>query len=171
VRVQRESLTLATITFQNYFRMYHKLAGMTGTASTEAEEFQSIYELDVTTIPTHRPMIRQDLTDQIYKTEEAKFRAVVREIKELQDQGGPVLVGTTSVEKSEMLSTMLKRKGVEHQVLNAKQHEKEATIIAQAGRPGAVTIAYNMAGRGVDILFGGKPDGMARDQYVAKRST
>jgi len=164
VHVQRESLTLATITFQNYFRMYAKLAGMTGTAATEAEEFQRIYGLDVVVIPTHKPMIRHDYPDQVYKTESAKFRAVVREIEDLHAQGRPVLVGTTSVEKSEMLSNMLKRKGVEHQVLNAKQHEKEAMIIAQAGRSGAVTIATNMAGRGVDILLGGKPDGMARDQ-------
>ena len=164
VRVQRESLTLATISFQNYFRMYNKLAGMTGTAATEAEEFQRIYGLDVVVIPTHKPMIRVDYPDQVYKTESAKFRAVVREIEELHRQGRPVLVGTTSVEKSEMLSEMLRRKGVPHQVLNAKQHEKEAMIIAQAGRSGAVTIATNMAGRGVDILLGGKPEGLARDQ-------
>nr|MBC7245316.1 preprotein translocase subunit SecA [Chloroflexota bacterium] len=164
VRVQRESLTLATISFQNYFRMYNKLAGMTGTAATEAEEFQRIYGLDVVVIPTHKPMIRVDYPDQVYKTENAKFRAVVREIEELYHQGRPVLVGTTSVEKSEMLSEMLRRKGIPHQVLNAKQHEKEAMIIAQAGRSGAVTIATNMAGRGVDILLGGKPEGLARDQ-------
>jgi len=164
VHVQRESLTMATITFQNYFRMYAKLAGMTGTAATEAEEFQRIYDLDVTSIPTHEAMIRVDYPDQVYKTEEAKFRAVVREIHELHEQGQPVLVGTTSVENSEMLSGMLKRQGVEHQVLNAKQHEKEAVVIAQAGRPGTVTIATNMAGRGVDILLGGKPEGMAREQ-------
>ncbi len=164
VHVQRESLTMATITFQNYFRMYAKLAGMTGTATTEAEEFQRIYDLDVTAIPTHEPMIRADYTDQVYKTEDAKFRAVVREIQELHQEGRPILVGTTSVENSEMLSGMLKRKGVEHQVLNAKQHEKEAVVIAQAGRPGMVTIATNMAGRGVDILLGGKPEGMAREQ-------
>ncbi|MBC7262425.1 MAG: preprotein translocase subunit SecA, partial [Chloroflexi bacterium] len=164
VRVQRESLTLATISFQNYFRMYNKLAGMTGTAATEAEEFQRIYGLDVVVIPTHKPMIRVDYPDQVYKTESAKFRAVVREIEELHRQGRPVLVGTTSVEKSEMLSEMLRRKGIPHEVLNAKQHEKEAMIIAQAGRSGAVTIATNMAGRGVDILLGGKPEGLARDQ-------
>jgi preprotein translocase subunit SecA len=164
VRVQRESLTLATISFQNYFRMYSKLAGMTGTAATEAEEFRRIYGLDVVAIPTHKPMIRADHPDQVYKTEEAKFRAVVREIQELHEQGQPILVGTTSVEKSEMLSEWLKRKGVAHQVLNAKQHEKEAQVITQAGRPGAVTIATNMAGRGVDILLGGKPDGLAREQ-------
>ena len=164
VHVQRESMTMATITFQNYFRMYAKLAGMTGTAATEAEEFQRIYNLDVTAIPTHEPMIRPDYTDQVYKTEDAKFRAVVREIQELHEQGRPILVGTTSVENSEMLSGMLKRQGIEHQVLNAKQHEKEAVVIAQAGRPGTVTIATNMAGRGVDILLGGKPEGMAREQ-------
>jgi len=164
VRVQRESLTLATISFQNYFRMYNKLAGMTGTAATEAEEFQRIYGLDVVVIPTNEPMIREDHADQVYKTEMAKFRAVVREIEDLHAEGRPVLVGTTSVEKSEMLSGMLRRKGIPHQVLNAKQHEKEALIIAQAGRSGTVTIATNMAGRGVDILLGGKPEGLARDQ-------
>jgi len=164
VRVQRESLTLATITFQNYFRMYSKLAGMTGTAATEAEEFGRIYALDVMVIPTNEPMIREDRPDLVYKTETAKFRAVVQEIMELHDQGHPVLVGTTSVENSEMLSVMLERKGIEHQVLNAKQHEKEAIVIAQAGHSGTVTIATNMAGRGVDIILGGNPEGMARDQ-------
>jgi len=164
VRVQRESLTMATITFQNYFRMYNKLAGMTGTAATEAEEFRRIYGLDVVVIPTHKVMIREDFPDLVYKTERAKFRAVVREIEELHAQGRPVLVGTVSVEKSEMLSEMLRRKGIPHQVLNAKQHEKEAIIIAQAGRSGAVTIATNMAGRGVDILLGGNPVGLAREQ-------
>jgi preprotein translocase subunit SecA len=143
--------------------MYNKLAGMTGTAATEAEEFQRIYNLDVVVIPTHKPMIRQDFPDQVYKTESAKFRAVVREIDELHDDGQPVLVGTVSVEKSEMLSGTLRRKGIPHQVLNAKQHEKEAIVIAQAGRSGAVTIATNMAGRGVDILLGGSPTGLARD--------
>jgi len=164
VRVQRESLTMATITFQNYFRMYNKLAGMTGTAATESEEFRRIYDLDVMVIPTHKPMIRQDHPDQVYKTESAKFRAVVREIEELHAQGRPVLVGTISVEKSEMLAEMLRRRGIPRQVLNAKQHEKEALVIAQAGRSGTVTIATNMAGRGVDILLGGKPDGLAREQ-------
>jgi len=164
VRVQRESLTLATISFQNYFRMYNKLAGMTGTAATEAEEFQRIYDLDVTVIPTHKPMIRADHPDQVYKTEEAKFRAVVGEIMALHDEGRPMLVGTTSVENSEMLSQMLRRRGIPHQVLNAKHHEKEAVIIAQAGRSGSVTLATNMAGRGVDILLGGNPEGLARDQ-------
>ncbi|MGQ9586430.1 MAG: preprotein translocase subunit SecA [Anaerolineae bacterium] len=163
VRVQRESLTLATITFQNYFRMYRKLAGMTGTAATEAEELHKIYGLDVVVIPTHRPMIRVDHPDMVYKNEAAKFRAVVQEIAELHQAGRPVLVGTISIEKSEKLSEMLRRRGVPHAVLNAKQHEKEAGIIAQAGRSGAVTIATNMAGRGVDILLGGNPEGLARE--------
>jgi preprotein translocase subunit SecA len=164
VPVQRESLTMATITFQNYFRMYRKLAGMTGTAATEAEEFSRIYDLDVTVIPTHREMIREDYADQVYKTEAAKFNAVVDEIQEMHALGRPVLVGTTSVEKSEALAALLKRRGIEPQVLNAKQHEREAGIIAQAGRLGAVTIATNMAGRGVDILLGGNPEGIARDK-------
>ncbi len=157
VRIQRETKTLATITFQNYFRLYDKLAGMTGTAATEAEEFHKIYKLDVVVVPTHRPMIRKDLPDQIYKTEAAKYRAVVSEIEEMYRARRPVLVGTTAIDKSEMLSDMLMRRGVPHQVLNAKQHEKEAGIIAQAGKPGTVTIATNMAGRGVDIILGGNP--------------
>jgi preprotein translocase subunit SecA len=161
VRVQRENVTLATITFQNYFRMYEKLGGMTGTASTEAEEFRKIYNLDVIPIPTNREMRRRDETDVIYKTEHGKFEQVVAEITELHATGRPVLVGTTSIEKSEELASMLQRAGVPHEVLNAKQHEREATIIAQAGRPGAVTIATNMAGRGVDILLGGNSAGMA----------
>jgi preprotein translocase subunit SecA len=160
VHVQRENVTLARITFQNYFRMYEKLSGMTGTAWTEREEFQKIYNLDVVVIPTHRPMVRADQADLVYKTEEAKFNAVIEEISELAEQGRPVLVGTTSVEKSERLHELLTRKGVDHEVLNAKQHEREAWVIAQAGRPGAVTIATNMAGRGVDILLGGNPDGL-----------
>ncbi len=164
VRVQRESLTLATITFQNYFRMYEKLAGMTGTALTEAEEFRKIYNLDVTPIPTHRTVVRADHADQVYKSQRAKFRAVVAEIEDLHKRGQPVLVGTVAIETSEMLAELLKRRGVPHNVLNAKQHEKEAGIIAQAGRPGMVTIATNMAGRGVDILLGGNPDGMARER-------
>jgi len=168
VRVQRESLTLATITFQNYFRMYRKLAGMTGTAATEAEEFHKIYNLDVMVIPTNEPMIRIDASDVVYKSEIAKFRAVVQEIEELHKQGRPVLVGTISIERSEMLSEMLRRRGISHEVLNAKRHEKEATIIAQAGRPGAATIATNMAGRGVDILLGGNPEGLARDELRRK---
>src|SRR4030043_471421 len=155
VKIQRESVTMATITFQNYFRMYEKLAGMTGTAVTEAEEFDKIYKLDVVVIPTNKSLIREEYKDQIYKNEEAKFRAVVREIEQFYKEGRPVLVGTVSIEKSEILSQMLLRQGVQHQVLNAKQHEKEATIVAQAGRLGAVTIATNMAGRGVDIILGG----------------
>ena len=158
VKIQRESVTMATITFQNYFRMYEKLAGMTGTALTEAEEFHKIYSLDVVAIPTNRPLIRVEYPDQIYKDEKAKFAAVTREIKELNGQGRPVLIGTTSIEKSEYLADLLKRNGVHHQVLNAKNHEKEAAIIAQAGRVGAVTVATNMAGRGVDIILGGNPE-------------
>ncbi|AEE97793.1 preprotein translocase subunit SecA [Mahella australiensis] len=154
VRVQRESRTLATITFQNYFRMYKKLAGMTGTAKTEEEEFQSIYGLDVVVIPTNMPMIRKDYPDVIYRTEEAKFKAVTEEIAQRHAKGQPVLVGTISIEKSEKLSRMLEQRGIPHQVLNAKYHEKEAEIIAKAGQPGAVTIATNMAGRGTDIVLG-----------------
>jgi preprotein translocase subunit SecA len=159
VQVQRENITLATITFQNYFRLYEKLAGMTGTAVTEAEEFHKIYKLEVVIIPTNKPMKRADDADQIYQNEEAKFRAVTREIEEYHSNEKPVLVGTVSIEKSEHLSEMLKKKGIPHQVLNAKHHEKEAAIIAQAGRPGSVTVATNMAGRGVDIILGGRPDG------------
>jgi len=158
VKIQRESVTLATITFQNYFRMYQKLAGMTGTAITEAEEFHKIYELEVVIIPTNKPLIRTEHPDQIYKDEKAKFAAVAREIKQLHDQGRPVLIGTTSIEKSEYLSDLLRRNGIPHQVLNAKHHEKEAAIIAQAGRLEAVTVATNMAGRGVDIILGGNPE-------------
>jgi preprotein translocase subunit SecA len=168
VKVQRESLTLATITFQNYFRMYHKLAGMTGTAKTEEEEFGKIYNLDVVVIPTNRPMIRQDQADVIYKNEESKFKAVVDEIKQMSEQGRPVLIGTTSVEKSEYLSRLLNRKGVKHEVLNAKAHEKEAWVVAQAGKPGSVTVATNMAGRGVDILLGGNAEGLAREELRKK---
>ncbi|HEX2034076.1 MAG TPA: preprotein translocase subunit SecA [Chloroflexota bacterium] len=166
VTVQRENLTYATITFQNYFRLYEKLAGMTGTAATEAEEFRKIYNLEVVTIPTNRPMIRLDAPDLIYKTEEAKLRAIVEEIEELHEAGRPVLVGTTSVEKSERLSAMLKRSGVPHRVLNAKMHEQEASIVAQAGRKGGVTIATNMAGRGTDIILGGNPPDEAEAQAV-----
>ncbi len=159
VKIQRESVTLATVTFQNYFRMYQKLAGMTGTATTEAEEFHKIYELEVVVIPTNKPLIRSEYPDQIYKDEKSKFAAVAREIKQSNDQKRPVLIGTTSIEKSEYLSDLLKRNGVPHQVLNAKHHEKEADIIAQAGQPGAVTVATNMAGRGVDIILGGTAPG------------
>jgi len=169
VKIQRESQTLATITFQNYFRMYKKLAGMTGTAATEQEEFHKIYNLDVVVIPTHRPMIRQDYPDLVYKTEEAKFAAVVAEIQKDYESGRPVLVGTTSIEKSEYLSGLLSRRGIPHQVLNAKYHEKEAAIIAQAGRPKAVTIATNMAGRGVDILLGGNPAGLV-DEVLRRKN-
>jgi preprotein translocase subunit SecA len=161
LRVQRESVTLATITFQNYFRLYAKLAGMTGTAMTEGEEFHKIYSLEVVAIPTHRPMIREDLSDLVYRTEEGKFESLIDEIEELREAGRPVLVGTISVEKSEHLAEMLKRRGVPHEVLNAKFHEREAPIVAQAGRSGAVTIATNMAGRGTDILLGGNPAGLA----------
>ncbi|MDR7485635.1 MAG: preprotein translocase subunit SecA [Armatimonadota bacterium] len=157
VRVERESQTLATITFQNYFRMYEKLAGMTGTAKTEEEELQKIYNLPVVVIPTHRPMIRQDHPDLIYKTQQGKWKAVVEEIAGWHKQGRPVLVGTRSIEKNEHLSELLRRRGIPHEVLNAKHHEREAEIIAQAGRLGAVTIATNMAGRGVDIILGGNP--------------
>ncbi|MCC6945270.1 MAG: preprotein translocase subunit SecA [Thermomicrobiales bacterium] len=153
VRVRRQNVTMATITFQNYFRMYEKLAGMTGTAKTEAEEFTRIYNLEVVVIPTNREMVREDEPDVIYRTEEAKFNAVVREIEEMYAAGRPVLVGTVSIEASERLSAMLDRKGIPHEVLNAKQHEREAGIVARAGQPGAVTIATNMAGRGTDIIL------------------
>lgn len=164
VEIRRENMTLATITFQNFFRMYKKLAGMTGTAMTEAEEFEKIYNLEVVSIPTHQPVKRADHEDLIYMNEKAKFEAVVKEIKSRQQRGQPVLVGTVAIETSERLSKMLGRAGVKHEVLNAKQHEREAGIIAQAGRVGAVTIATNMAGRGVDILLGGNPDGLAREK-------
>jgi len=163
VLVKQENVTLATITFQNYFRMYKKLSGMTGTAYTEREELGKIYNLDVAVIPTNKPMIREDQDDQIYRTEKAKFDALIREIKDMQSIGRPVLVGTTSVETSERLSDLLKRNGIKHEVLNAKQHEREAHIVAQAGRMGAVTIATNMAGRGTDILLGGNPDGLIEE--------
>lgn len=166
VKIQRESLTLATITFQNYFRLYSKLAGMTGTAATEAEEFHKIYNLEVVSIPTNRPMIRQDLPDRVYKSEMGKYQAVVKEIKQRHEAGQPVLVGTISIEKNEILSELLKREGVPHEVLNAKHHEREAAIIAQAGRRGAVTIATNMAGRGVDIILGGSPPVAAEAELV-----
>jgi len=160
VKVQQETQTLATITYQNYFRLYTKLAGMTGTAVTEAEEFDKIYKLQVVVIPTHKPMIRDDRADLIYKTEDAKFKAVADEIQETASAGRPVLVGTVSVEKSERLARLLEKRGVPHEVLNAKQHEREALIVANAGQPGAVTIATNMAGRGTDIVLGpGVADG------------
>jgi preprotein translocase subunit SecA len=157
LKVRSEDQTLASITFQNYFRLYKKLAGMTGTAATEEKEFRDIYNLDVVIIPTHRPMVRTDQPDVVYKSEKAKFDAIVEEILRLHEKGQPVLVGTRSIEKSEILGLMLKRKGIPHQILNAKYHEKEASIISQAGRKAAVTIATNMAGRGVDIVLGGNP--------------
>lgn len=160
LKVQRESKTLATITFQNYFRMYKKLSGMTGTAKTEEEEFKSIYRMDVVQIPTNKPVIRQDMDDVVYKTEAAKYKFAVDEIEERHKNGQPILVGTISIEDSEMLSDMLKKRGIRHEVLNAKNHEKEAEIVAQAGRFGQVTIATNMAGRGTDIILGGNPEFM-----------
>ena len=162
VKVERESKTLATITFQNYFRMYEKLSGMTGTAKTEEEEFKGIYRLDVVQVPTNKPMIRKDLNDMVYKSEKGKFGQVVEEIVRRHETGQPILVGTVSVEKSELLGHMLKLRGIQHEVLNAKYHDKEAEIVAQAGHFGAVTIATNMAGRGTDILLGGNPEFLAR---------
>jgi preprotein translocase subunit SecA len=163
VKIESENQTLATITFQNYFRMYKKLAGMTGTADTEAAEFAKIYNLEVIVIPTNKPMVRSDHPDVVYKSEKGKFDAVIKEIAELHQRGQPVLVGTISIEKSEVLSHLLKKKNIPHSVLNAKYHEREAEIIAQAGRSGAVTIATNMAGRGTDIVLGGNPEGLARE--------
>ncbi|MEK7643483.1 MAG: preprotein translocase subunit SecA [Patescibacteria group bacterium] len=157
VPIQRESRTLATITFQNYFRMYEKLSGMTGTAKTSEEEFQKVYNLDVITIPTNQAMVRVDQPDRVYQTEHGKFQAIVREVKERHETGQPILLGTASIEKNEKLSTYLRQGGIQHNVLNAKNHEHEAEIIAQAGRKGAVTVATNIAGRGVDILLGGNP--------------
>ena len=166
VKIETESQTLARITFQNFFRMYKKLAGMTGTAETEEEEFRNIYGLDVLVIPTHEPMIRVDYPDVVYKTEEAKFKAVLEEIAQCYRRGQPVLVGTVSIETSERLSALLKRQGIPHQVLNAKYHEKEAEIVAQAGRLNSVTIATNMAGRGTDILLGGNPEFLAKEKLL-----
>jgi len=169
VKIQRENQTLATVTFQNYFRMYKKLAGMTGTAETEAAEFEKTYKLQVTVIPTNRPLERKEFADIVYRTEEEKFRNAAKEIKERNTAGQPVLVGTVSVEKSEKLSSILKRLGVKHEVLNAKNHEREALIVAQAGRKGAVTVSTNMAGRGTDILLGGNPEYMAKE-YLRKQN-
>jgi preprotein translocase subunit SecA len=164
VKIQRENQTLATITFQNYFRMYKKLAGMTGTADTEAAEFEKIYKLEVTQIPTNKPLLRHEFDDVVYRTEEEKFRNAAKEIQGLHEKGQPVLVGTVSVEKSEKLSLILKKMGVRHEVLNAKNHEREASIVAQAGRKGAVVVSTNMAGRGTDILLGGNPDFLTRER-------
>ena len=161
VSVQRESKTLATITFQNYFRLYSKLSGMTGTAMTEEEEFGTIYKLDIVEIPTNRPVVRIDNEDAVYKTEQGKYRAVIRQVKECHEKGQPVLVGTVSIEKNELLSRMLTKEGIKHNLLNAKNHEKEAEIVAQAGQFGAVTVATNMAGRGTDIMLGGNAEYMA----------
>jgi preprotein translocase subunit SecA len=168
VKIESENQTLATITFQNYFRMYKKLAGMTGTADTEAEEFREIYNLDVVVVPTNMPMIRDDHQDIVYKTEDEKFDAVIEEIKECHERGQPVLVGTVSIEKSERVANQLKKTGVNHYVLNAKNHEREAEIVAQAGRFGAVTISTNMAGRGTDIVLGGNPEFMAAAEAGTK---
>ncbi|HYU93705.1 MAG TPA: preprotein translocase subunit SecA, partial [Actinomycetota bacterium] len=168
VRIKEENQTLATITIQNYFKMYGKLAGMTGTAKTQLAEFQEVYKLDVVEIPTNQPMIRADEQDLIYKVEDAKWNAVVQDIAERSEAGQPVLVGTVSIEKSEKLSGYLNRRGIPHHVLNAKNHEKEAMIVAQAGRAGAVTVATNMAGRGVDILLGGNPEYLARQEMAAR---
>jgi len=169
VTIQRESKTLATVSLQNYFRMYERLAGMTGTAVTEAEEFHKIYKLDVVVIPTHRPMIRKDASDAIYKTARSKYTAVANEIEKLHKAGQPVLVGTTSIEKNEIIAELLRRKGIKHEVLNAKNHEREAEIIAKAGEKGAVTVATNMAGRGVDIILGG--DTPKNEDGTEKRGT
>ena len=157
VSIKQENQTVASITFQNYFRLYNNLSGMTGTADTEAFEFQSIYGLEVVVIPTNKEMIRDDQPDLVYLTEKDKFEAIVEDIVDCKERGQPVLVGTTSIEASELLSSFLKKKDIKHQVLNAKQHEREAQIVQNAGRPGAITIATNMAGRGTDIVLGRKP--------------
>jgi len=168
VKIERENQTLATITFQNYFRMYKKLAGMTGTAETEAPEFDKIYRLEVVVIPTNKTLLRVENPDVVYRTEKEKYFAAADEIQRLNQGNQPVLVGTTSIEKSERLSELLKKKGIKHVVLNAKYHEREAEIVAQAGRKSAVTIATNMAGRGTDILLGGNPEFMAKQECVKK---
>ena len=168
VRIKEENQTLATITIQNYFKMYDKLAGMTGTAKTQLTEFEETYKISVIEIPTNRPNVRTDEQDLIYKSEDAKWDAVVEDLRERHEDGQPVLVGTVSIEKSELLSTLMNRRGIEHSVLNAKNHEKEAVIVAQAGRRGSVTVATNMAGRGVDILLGGNPEYLARNEMAAR---
>src|SRR5262249_54557305 len=168
VEIKQENQTLATITLQNFFRLYTKLSGMTGTAMTEAAEFGQIYKLGVVPIPTNKPMVRGDQADLVYRTEEAKYSAVVDDIVERHENGQPVLVGTVSVEKSEYLSAQLRKNGVPHEVLNAKQHEREAQIVAQAGRLGAVTVATNMAGRGTDIMLGGNPEHMAASELAQR---
>ncbi|HEY6177008.1 MAG TPA: preprotein translocase subunit SecA, partial [Kofleriaceae bacterium] len=170
VNVEEENQTLATVTFQNYFRLYKKLAGMTGTADTEAQEFHQIYKLDVSVIPTNKPMIRKDHPDLVYKNEAGKFRAVVADVEDCHQRGQPVLVGTVSVEKSEVVANLLRAKGLPFNVLNAKHHQREASIVAQAGRKGAITIATNMAGRGTDILLGGNPEAMAKDELAEERA-
>jgi len=171
VKVEEENQTLATVTFQNYFRLYKKLAGMTGTADTEAQELHQIYKLDVSVIPTNRPMIRKDHPDLVYKNEAGKFRAVVADVEDCHKRGQPVLVGTVSVEKSEVVANLLKAKGLPFNVLNAKQHQREASVVAQAGRKGAITIATNMAGRGTDILLGGNPEAMAKDELAEEKAS
>ena len=171
VKVEHESKTLATITFQNYFRLYGKLSGMTGTASTEAPEFSEIYKLDVVEIPTNKPLLREDLPDVIFQTERAKFKSAIEQIKECQEKGQPILVGTISIEKSEILSKLLKKERIPHNVLNAKNHEKEAEIVAQAGKFGAVTIATNMAGRGTDIMLGGNAEFLAKSEMKRMQYT
>ena len=169
--VQRESKTLATITFQNYFRLYRKLSGMTGTALTEEEEFATIYALDIIEIPTNRPIARIDNEDSVYKTENGKYRAVIQQVKACHAKGQPVLVGTVSIEKNELLGKMLTREGIKHNLLNAKNHEREAEIVAQAGQFGAVTVATNMAGRGTDIMLGGNAEYMAKNPAVSTTSS
>ena len=166
VRVQKESRTLASVTFQNYFRLYEKLSGMTGTAATSAEEFHKVYNLEVVVIPTNQPLIRRDLPDKVFQNENGRWKAVLREVRARSEQGQPTLIGTASVEKNELLSSLLKREGIRHQLLNAKNHEEEAKVIAQAGTPGAVTVATNMAGRGVDIVLGGNPSKTAEARKV-----
>ncbi|MCK4745315.1 preprotein translocase subunit SecA, partial [Candidatus Parcubacteria bacterium] len=168
LKIQQESITLATVTFQNYFRLYNKLSGMTGTAITEAEEFSKIYRLDVTVIPTNKQMVRKDMPDRIYKNESGKFKAIAEEIKERNSKGQPILVGTISIEKNELLGRMLDREGVKYELLNAKNHEREAKIVANAGKVGAVTVATNMAGRGVDIVLGGAKENFNSDEEWRK---